>query len=186
MGALEGRLGRRLVAERPFEDGVVGSHIVDLRLRLRRLGHVDHMRQHAIGDVHPGGGGFGLLFGFGDDDGDMVTDITRLALRQDRMRAGLHRRAVLGMDHPAADEAADLVLGHMLAGEHGDDAVLRRPFRLLDRLDGRMRMRAAHEIGVGLVFQIDIIRILTLAGDETVIFLALDPSADSSVHDLSS
>ena len=52
----------------------------------------------------------------------MVADIAHLALRQRRMGAGLHRRAVLRMDHPAADQAADLVGGDVVAGQDRDDA----------------------------------------------------------------
>ena len=187
MGAREGSLGRRLVAQRPFEHGVVGRHVVNLRLGLRRLAGIDDMRQHLIGDIHPRGRGFRLLLALGDDDGDMVADIAYLALRQDRMRSCFHRRAVFGMDHPAADEPADLVLSDMLAGENRNDAVFRFPFRYLDRLDRGMGVRASHEIGVGLILEIDVVGILALAGDETMIFLALHASADSGVtHDVSS
>ena len=40
---------------------------------------------------------------------------------QRRMRRHLHRRAVFGMDHPAANQIADFVAGQFGAGEHGDD-----------------------------------------------------------------
>ena len=44
-----------------------------------------------------------------------------------------------------------------------------------------MGMRAAHEIGVGLVLEIDVVGIPALAGDEAVIFLALHAGADSGI-----
>ena len=106
---LEGGIGRGLVADRPVEDAVVGRLVVDLRLVAHGLRHVDDMRQHVVVDLHGGGGGLGLVLRLGDDDGDVVADVAHLADGEDRMRPGLHRRAVLGVDHPAADEAADLV-----------------------------------------------------------------------------
>jgi hypothetical protein len=80
----------------------------------------------------------------------MVADIAHLALRQRRMRAGLHRRTVLRMDHPAADQAADLVVGFTSSPVNTPTTPGMACGRGVDRLDGGVRMRAAHEIGVGL------------------------------------
>ena len=119
----EGRIGRRLVAERPFVNGVVGRHVVHLgALACVALAQSTTARQLAIADIDEFRRRLGLLLGLGDDHRHVIADIAHLALRQDRMRAGLHGRAVLGMDHPAADQPADLVLGDILAGEHRDDA----------------------------------------------------------------
>src|SRR5207237_2928577 len=117
---------------------------------------------------------------------DMIADIADFAERQDRMRPGLHRRAVFRMDHPAADEAADLVLSDVLAGKYGDHALFGRPLRDVDVLDRGMRMRAAHEIGIDLALEINVIGIAPFAGDEAVVFLALYLGADSCLaHDSS-
>ena len=122
-GGGEGRVGRGLVAEMPVIDRVVGRDVVDDGLaRLGGLGRIDDRRQHVVIDVDLLGRVARLSERVGDDDGDVVADIAHLALRQRRMGARLHGRAVLRMDHPAADEAADLVGRDVLAGVDGDDA----------------------------------------------------------------
>ena len=177
----EGGVGCRFVADRPVEHPVVGSHLMDLGLGFHGIGHVHNMRQHAVADLHRSRRGLGLLLGLGHHHGDMVADIANLALGEDRMRAGLHGRAVLGVDHPAADQSADLVLGDVLAGEDADHAGHLLRLGGVDRLDRGMGMRAAHEIGVGLLRKIDVVGVLALAGDEAVIFLALDACANSGI-----
>ena len=121
----EGRVRLRLVAEMPAVDRVVGGDVVDHRgaLALRRRG-VDLGGQHLIIDANGFRRVLRLAERLGDDDRDMVADIAHLALRQRRMGAGLHRRAVLRMDHPAADEAANLVGRDVIAGQDGEDAGL--------------------------------------------------------------
>ena len=84
-GLGESRVGRRLVAEMPVEDGVVGRGVVDLRLRRRgRLGEVGDGRQHAVIDVDLLGRVARLRVGLGDDDGDVVADVAHLAVRERR------------------------------------------------------------------------------------------------------
>ena len=85
------------------------------------------------------------------------------------------------MDHPAADQSADLVFLDFLGGEHIDHARHLLGLGGVDRLDRGMGMGAAHEIGVGLVFQVDVVGILALAGDEPLVFLAQHPRANSCV-----
>ena len=72
-----------------------------------------------------------------------VADIADDVVGERRMGAHLHRRAVLGMDHPAADQIADLVLGELRAGEHADDAGHRLGLGDVDRLDLGMGVRAS-------------------------------------------
>src|SRR5262249_18836280 len=99
----------------------------------------------------------------------------------------LHRRAVLGMDHPTADQIPDLVGGKLCAGEHG--AYPRHPggFRRVDRIEPRMRVRRAHEISVGLARPADVVGVVAFAGDETLILLAAHWGADPGrAHGLSS
>ena len=144
-----------------------------------RRRRVDHGRQHAVVDLDLLGRVPRLRVGVGDDDGDVIADIAHLALREHRMGAGLHRRAVLGMDLPAADEAADLVRGDVGAGEHRHHAgrAVRRGG--VDLVDRRVRVRRAQEIGVGLAGTVDVVDVVALAGDEADIFLALDGGADA-------
>ena len=106
----------------------------------------------------------------------MVADIAHLALRQRRMRAGPHRRTVLVVDHPAADQAADLVGRKIIAGESmaRTPGIFSAPLRGIDRLERRMGMRRAHEIGVALARTVDVVGVAALAGDEALVFLAAD------------
>ncbi len=119
----EGIIDCRLVAERPLENRVVRGGVVHLRrsglLRRRRI---DRCLQLVISDQHELGGRFRLLLCLGNHEGDMIADITHLPLRQRRVRPHLHRAAVLRMNHPAADQPADLVCRQILARVHAEHA----------------------------------------------------------------
>ena len=184
----EGRIGRGLVAEMPVVDGVVRArrHGFAPGRRLAALAVIDDRRQHAVVDHDLLRRVPRLRVGVGDDDGDVVADIAHLALRERGMGARLHRRAVLGMDHPAADEAADLVGRDVVAGEDRDHARRLQRRRRVDLVDRRMRVRRAQEIGVGLAGTVDVVDVMALAGDEADVFLALDGGADAGrAHDVS-
>jgi len=107
-----------LSAEMPAIDGIVGRDVVhDWRARPVGAGDIGDRRQHPIVDDD--------LFGrvprraqrFGDDDCNMVAGISAPCLGERRMSARAHRRTVLRMDHPAADQPADFVGGEIVAGE---------------------------------------------------------------------
>ena len=174
----EGRVGGRLVAERPLEDHVVWRDVVDLRATAR-LSRLHHGRQLAIGHVHELGRRLGLSQRLRHDDRDMVADIAHLALREHGVRARLHGRSVLGVDHPAADETADLVLRDVVAGQHRDHARGLPRLGRVDTLDGCVGVRGAHEIGVGLAGEVDVVGVAALAGDEALVLLADDARADA-------
>ncbi len=93
-------------------------------------------------------------------------------MRQRRMRRHLHRRAVLGVDHPAADQTADLVGGELGAGQHGKHA--RHPVggSVIDLADFGARMGRPQEAGMGLPRAVDVGGVLALAGDEALILFA--------------
>ena len=186
-GRGERRIGGGLVAKVPVVDGVVGGHFVDLRgARLGDGAKIHRRRQNAVIDDDFLRRLARLRISIGDDDGDVIADIAHLALRQHGMRPGLHRRTVLGMDHPAADEAADLVGGDVLAGEHGDDAGGGERGGRVDSVDRRMGVGRAQEMRISLSGAIDVIDITSLAGDETKIFLALDGGANAGrTHEVS-
>ena len=83
----EGLVGRRLVAELPVVDRVAGRLLVDLRLALiARMRGRDAGRQHLVVDLDQLGRVLGLMVGLGDHHGDVIADVARLALGQDRMR----------------------------------------------------------------------------------------------------
>ena len=176
----KGRLGLGLVAEGPLEDRVAGSLGMNLRSRRAlRLGRVDDGRQHVVVDDDALGAVAGLVGCLGDDDGDDIADIAGHVLGDRRVGAGLHRRAVLGMDQPAADETADAVVGEIGAGEHGDDARCRLRLGRADRLDAGMGVRRAHEGRVGHALELDVVGVPALAGDEAPVFLAKNTGADA-------
>src|SRR5215468_602207 len=83
------------------------------------------------------------------------------------------------MDHPAADEVADLVLGDVGTRIDSQTAGRGKRGRGIDRLQACVRVRRAHEHGIGLAWPVDIVSILALAGDEALIFLAPNGSADA-------
>ena len=90
------------------------------------------------------------------------------------------------MDHPAADEAADLVGGDVVAGEDRDDARRLQRGGRIDLVDRRMRVRRAQKIGVGLARTVDVVDVVALAGDEADVFLAFDGGANACrAHDFS-
>ncbi len=110
LGVGESGLGRLGVAEVPLVDRVVGDVGMDLRRALGlRLGRIDDRGQHLVVDLDLLGRVLALPDRLGDHHGDGIADAVDLRGRQRRMRRHLHRRAVLGMDHPAADQVADLV-----------------------------------------------------------------------------
>jgi len=140
--------------------------------RLARRSGVDDRRQHLVVDDDLLRGVLSLRQRLRDDGGDMVADVAHLALRQRRMRPDLHRRAVLREDRPAADQAADLVGGKVVAGEHGDHAGHASRLRRVELGDLGVRMRRAQEIRVSLAGAVQVVDVLALAGDEAKIFLA--------------
>ena len=179
-GGSESGLGRALVADVPIVDRIVRRDVMHLR-RARPGGRrgVESRRQHAVVDDDLFRRVLGLRVSVGDDDGDMIADIAHLALGEDGMGARLHRRTVLGMDHPAADQAADLVGGDILAGEDRHDAGRLARRRDVDPVEGGVGVRRAQEIGMRLARTVDVVDVMAFAGDETDVFAALYRGANA-------
>ena len=179
-GGLDRGVGGGGVADRPVIDQIaVGFRMQLRRAGLERLRGVGDRRLLGVGD----GDGLGrvarLALGLGHHDHHRVADIADPVDRQRRPGAHLHRRAVLGMDHPAADQIADAVRLELAAGQHADDA--RHAFRRLDvdPDDVGMRMRAAHEHCVLHAGHHHVVDIAAGAGDEALVFLARNACADA-------
>src|SRR6266404_1513529 len=83
------------------------------------------------------------------------------------------------MNHPAADQVADLVAGKFRAGEHGDDARHGGCRLGVDALDPSVCMRRADERGVRLAGSVDVVGVMALAGDESLVLLAAHGGAHS-------
>src|SRR5258708_11902653 len=91
----------------------------------------------------------------------------------------LVRLAVLVLDHPAADQAADLGIDQILAGENLDHArhFLRRSD--IDALDPGVRMRRTQEIRMRATHEFQIVDEVTIAREQTLVFRTQDPGADT-------
>ena len=77
----ESRVGRRLIAQVPVVNGVVGREVVHLRLtRLGGVRRVDNRGENAVVDGDLLRGVLGLSKGVRDDDCDGIADIDRLAV----------------------------------------------------------------------------------------------------------
>jgi hypothetical protein len=175
-------IDRGLVAERPDVASVVRGDIVDRR-RFPRLGEVDDGRELFVLHLYLLGGVARLREGLGDHHRDALADVAHLALRERRVGRLLHRLAVHVGDQPAARQAADLGGAEVLTGVHGQHA-LRAPGLLrVDLPDLCVGMGRTHKGGVSLVRQGDVVGVLAGAGEEAVVFLALDTCADErGVH----
>src|ERR1700730_1809115 len=83
------------------------------------------------------------------------------------------------MDHPAADQVADLVGGEFGSSENREHARhLGRGFDV-DRFEGRVGVRRTKEIGVSLPRPIDIVGVVAGAGDEAAVFFTAYRGADT-------
>src|SRR4030095_9567950 len=71
--------------------------------------------------------------------------------------------------------------GQVLARVHGDDAGRRLGLARVDLPDLRVRVRRAQEMRVRVIGRIDVVGVLSRAGEETVVFLALDRRADDAL-----
>ena len=176
---LERGIYRRRVTEMPLIDGVVRRNFVNLRrsgtLCLRRI---NDGGQFAIVDIDLFAGIAGLCQRLGDHHRHRIADMADLTAGQRRMRRHFHRRAVLGMDHPATDQIADLVGCELGAVQNGEHARHARSLLAVDRFDGGVRVRRANEVSVSLARPIDVVGVVTLAGNETLVFLAAHRGAN--------
>ena len=183
----EGRIGCGLVAEVPVVDRVARRGVMDLRLtRLRRARRVGDRGQLRILNLDLFRGVSRLRISIRDDDGDVIAHVAHLALGERWMGARLHRRAVLRMDHPAADEAADLIGRDVVAGEDRNHAQRLEGGGKVDFVDCRVGVRRAEKIREGLAVTIDVVDIMALAGDEPDVLCSFDRGAECChAHDVS-
>jgi hypothetical protein len=184
LGRLERRVDRFGVAEMPLIDRVVRRDVVDQRrsgfLRRRRIG--DGRKDRVI-DFDFLRGIARLRQRFRDHHRDRIADMASFADGERRMRRHFHWRAVLGMNHPAADKIADLVIGKLGAGEDGEHARHAGRGLGVNRFDRGMRVGRTQEIGKNLARAGDVVGVVTHAGDEAAIFLAAHCGADTgSAH----
>ena len=177
LGRLESGFRAFGVADVPLINDVVRRDLVDLRGFLRG-GEIGNRRQHAVIDLDLFCRVARLRQRVRDHHRDRVADIADLAVRERRMRRHLHRRTVLGMNHPAADQIADLVGGEIGTGEDRQYARHRGGRFSVDRFDRGVGVRRADEERVTLAGPVDVVGVVALTGNEAVIFLAAHGGAD--------
>jgi hypothetical protein len=179
-GIGDSRVGRGGVADGPVIDQVVVGLGMELRrARFERADRIGHCRPLLVADRHLLGSVARLALGVGNDDRDGIADEAHAIDRERRPGAHLHRGAVLGLDHPAADQVADAVGLQLLAGEHADHARHRLRGLDVDAFDVGMRVRAPHERRVLHARHDHVVDIAAEAGDESLVFLARNPCADA-------
>jgi hypothetical protein len=153
---------------RPVDTEIARRLRVQLRFSFHRRVEVDHRRELLVRDLHEVGG---LLRGgaaLGDHHRDQIADMHRF-FRQHRAERHRHLDAATAHDRRVARDAADAGGLHVGGGQHRQHA--RRFTRLvrLHRHDAGMRMRRAHEGGIGLVLQARIVHETAAAADEGVV-----------------
>ena len=176
---LDRRVGAVAVAARPGVADVVGRGIVDRGAHALRGRRVDHRREHVVVHVDQIGRIARLIERLGHHEGDQVTDEERLVVAEDRMLGFDHRRVVGVLDQPAARQAADLA--EVRAGVDAEHAPRLRRGGGIDAEDLRVRVRRAHERGIGLLRQRDVVGVLTASGEEALVLATLDRLADESL-----
>src|SRR5215472_1733435 len=82
------------------------------------------------------------------------------------------------MDHPAANEIADLVGGEFGAGQNCEHARHSGGRLGANRFDGGVRVRRTEEIRVGLAGPVDVIGVMPGPGNEAAVFFAAHRGAD--------
>ena len=147
-----------LVTHLPVVAQIAGGFVVQLRGRQCARG-VDVRRQDLVVDLHGLGRVLRLRGGFRDDHRDVIADVAHLVAGQREVRRGPVRLAMLVGDDPAARQGTDIVRGQILAREDGDDARHGACRIRADLPELRVRMRRAHEAGVGLAGPIDVVRV---------------------------
>jgi len=123
----------------PIINNVIGRDIVNGR---RALGfvHINNSREHLIVNNDLFSRVFGLRVGIRNHNSHMIANITHFALRECRMGTCLHRRAVLVVDHPTADQAADFIRSQIVACQNAQHTRSRFCGRDIKLLDGGMSM----------------------------------------------
>ena len=180
LGGLERLVHRGAIAELPLVNGVARCDGVNERcVRALRLGGIRDRRQYLVIDLKFFAGIARLRQRLGDHYRDRIADETGLFVRDGRVRRHLHRRSVLGVDHPAANQGADLVGGKLCTGKHRQHARHAGSRGAVDPLDPGVGMGRAHEVDVALPGPADVGGILPFSGDEAEILLATHRGADT-------
>src|SRR6476659_684376 len=96
------------------------------------------------------------------------------------MGCHLHRRTVLGKDHPAADQVPYLSCRQLFAADYGQHARHCHRAGGVDTLYLCVCVRGADDVGVGLTGPIQIGDVAAAAGDKSLILNTTNGSANLS------
>ena len=179
-GAGERRIDLVGVAIMIIERDIVGDVVVKLRragfCRFRGIGHgrqrldveFDGFRRVAR-----------LRQRFRDHEGDGIADEADLVGRQRRAVGLQQRRAVAALQRQAAGEGVVAGGGEIGAGPDPEHAGHGLGGRGVDALDDAMGMGGAHNPGIGLSGEGEIVGVFALAAHQRVVFLAADGLPDA-------
>ena len=167
-------IGPGSIAGLPVPDVVVGLVLApvraqDERARLHRLVRVDDDRERLVVDGDRGDAVGGDVLGRRDDRGDLLGLVHDGRGRQHHLLVAREGR------HPV--EPGLLEVG---AGDDREDARDLERLGRVDALDGRVGVRAAHDVQPQLAGQVEVVDVLARATDEAGVFLALDGMAHAT------
>lgn len=174
--------GRAPASALELKGEVAVGFVPDLgRLRSERTLQCNR-RQRLVFDLKPLGGVLRLRRRLRDHDGDAVTDMPHLAVRENRLQGPVVAASFRqGRIREAWQPAEMLALG-VLAREHGEDAARRLSRKFVDAHDARMRMRRSQDVGVGQLRHRHVVHVTSPAGEKTRVFHARHRGADAGVH----
>ncbi len=187
-GAGEGGIGRRNVAEGAVDQDVVRQLVPDpRRIGPRGLDGIRHPRQHLVVDRHLLGGRLRLAERLRDHHRHRLADMTRLVVRQQKVRSDEHRGStaagqldvVVGGRHRIVRDRLQTIRLNIGAGEHPQHARHRHRLGHVDRADPRVGMRRAHHRGPDLAGQSEVVREAAAPGDEPPVLVARQRLPDS-------
>ena len=170
----------RLIADLPVENNIVFCFRVQLRCALfDSVFGTDHGLKDLVINFDCLSCSLGFRQAFRDHDSDRITYIAHMFCRQSRPSPHIHRRTVFGMDHPAANNVADTVTGKLFSIKNSNHTGHHACGFAVDLLDFGVGVGRAHKCGKMHASHFVIIRITAHAGDESLIFLAQYPCADT-------
>ena len=176
----EGRSYRRFVAD-PVGEGLVAGIVVPDRRRAggQRVVRGDQRRQRRIIDLNQLGGVLGRIHGLGDDEGDRLAGHARAALGQQRLRRLEPRRAVGAAARHRRPHRAETARGEVVSGQDRQNSGRSERRLGVDRIDVRVRVGRAQDIGARLVGRVHVVEIAAPALDQPVILVPPDGVADT-------
>ena len=187
VGAGKGAQGCRGIAERGVDQHIV-RRLVPHRRRARpqRVGHLRDPRQFLIFDDDRLGRVLRLCGGFGHEHRHRLADMAHLVGRQQHLRADKDRAAigagqlhiVAGRRHRGVRDRLEPVGKAILAGKDAEHPRHRHRLAAVDLDDPRMRMGRAHDRGIDLPRQGEIVAEPAAAGQQPLVLLAPHRLAD--------